>query len=66
MKIFIEKTNTTKEIQLENQTTVLEILKELEINPETVIISKNNNLITQEAKLDNDDSIEILQVISGG
>jgi len=66
MKIFIEKTNTTKEIQLETQTTVLEILKELEINPETVIISKNSNLITQEAKLDDDDSIEILQVISGG
>ena len=66
MKIFIEKTNITEEIELEKPVILLEILKELEINPETVIISRNNKLITQQTDLNNEDEIQILPIISGG
>ena len=66
MKIFIEKTNITEEIELEKPVILLEILKELEINPETVIISRNNKLITQQTELNNEDEIQILPIISGG
>ncbi len=48
------------------EVTVQDILDILEINRETVLIRKKNELITEEEILDNGDEIEILRVISGG
>jgi len=46
--------------------TVLELLDKLKINPETVIVTKNNELVNQEEKLNDKDDIKILSVVSGG
>ncbi len=45
---------------------IKEILKKLKINPTTVIIARNNELITEDVKLNKDDVIKIIPVISGG
>jgi len=45
---------------------VLELLYKLKINPETVIVTKNGTLVTEEDSLADSDDIEILQVVSGG
>jgi sulfur carrier protein ThiS len=42
------------------------LLNKLKINPVTVIVSRNNELILGDEKLKNDDEIRILSVISGG
>ena len=63
VKVFIEKENKTKEA---NSLVVTEILKELNINPETVLIVKNNELLNLEDKLDKKDNIKLLSIISGG
>ncbi len=63
MKVFIDKTNETKELEAE---TVSELLSKLKINPTTVIVTKNNELITEEEKLSSKDEIKILSVVSGG
>ena len=55
-----EKTVKIKEIE------VKEILKILKINPTTVIIARNNEIITEDVKLNKDDEIRILPVISCG
>ncbi len=64
MKIFIEKNN--KSINLRFNGTVAQLLKKLKINPETVLIVKNNVLITKDIKLTDKDNIKLLSVISGG
>jgi|SaaInlStandDraft_4_1057021.scaffolds.fasta_scaffold501704_1 sulfur carrier protein ThiS len=64
MKIYIQKTGKNSEIKFSG--TVLKLLNQLEINPETVIVTSNDVLVTEEDKLINSDLIEILQVVSGG
>lgn len=61
--VFLERENKTVRVK---KIIVKEILKELKINPTTVIIIKNNELITEDAKLSEGDKIKILPVISGG
>ena len=46
--------------------TVLELLNKLNINPETVLVTKNKELVNQEEKLNDKDSVKILSVVSGG
>jgi len=63
MKIYIEKTNESKNIKAK---TVKELLEKLKINSTTVIVTRNNELITEEEKIKETDKIRILSVISGG
>jgi sulfur carrier protein len=64
MKVFIEKTGEHKEISFSGNG--LELCKKLNVNLETVIILKNGNLITEDIVLEDNDTIELLSVISGG
>ena len=63
MKVYIEKTNKDEEVEA---STVNELLTKLKINPTTVIVTKNNELVTEQEKLTNKNEIKILSVISGG
>lgn len=63
VKVFIERGNKTKNINASNIKSLLENLK---INPETVLIVKNNELTTTNSKLNPKDKIKLLSVISGG
>ncbi|MBI2106397.1 MoaD/ThiS family protein [Candidatus Woesearchaeota archaeon] len=62
-KVFIEKENKTVSVEAK---TVKEILEKLKINKEVVIISKNNELVTEDSKVSKSDKIKLLSVISGG
>ncbi len=45
---------------------VCDILDEMEINPETVIVSVNGEIVPESTKLKERDAVEILKVVSGG
>ncbi len=64
MKIFIEKENRHAVIKFNGSASKL--LEKLSINPEAVLVVRNNNLITEDEKVGNDDEVKILSVISGG
>jgi sulfur carrier protein ThiS len=64
MKIFIEKEQKNIEIDFEGN--IKELLKKLDINIETVIVIKNDELLNETDELDNLDSIKIISVVSGG
>ena len=66
VNVFIDRENKNKTIQLDNNSAILDLLKKLNINPVTVIVSRNNELILEDEKLNNNDEIKILSVISGG
>ena len=66
IKIFVDMDNLNKTLELESNSTVADLLKKLNINPVTVIVSRNDELILEDEKLNNEDEIKILSVISGG
>ncbi len=66
INVFIERENKHITIDVNKNATIKDILKNLKINKTTVLISKNNELITEDTKLKNKDNIKILSVISGG
>ncbi len=63
VKVFIERENIVKKI---NANDTEDMLRKLKINPEVIIIAKNNELVTRKAKLKEGDEIRLLSVISGG
>ena len=66
ISIFIDRENKNKTVQLTGNSKVADLLKELNINPVTVIVSRNSELILEDEELNNNDELKILSVISGG
>ena len=66
VSIFIDRENKNSRLELENNSIVSDLLNKLNINPVTVIVSRNNELILEDEKLKDNDEIKILSVISGG
>ena len=66
LKIFYDRENKEKTIILCDNLTVKDLLARLNINPVTVIVSKNNEIILEDEKLKENDDIKIISVISGG
>lgn len=64
MEVFIDKTNQRKQLSFEG--TAKQLLRKLSINSEEVIIVKNDQITTLDAKVSDEDTIKILSVISGG
>ncbi len=64
MKVYYDKTRETTELEFTG--TAGELLKQLDINPETVVVTKNSTIITQDDEVSNDDEIKLLSVVSGG
>ena len=56
----------TKETITFTGTTVSELLAQLNVNPETVLTIRNNEVLTEDEILQDKDSIDLLSVISGG
>ena len=66
IKVFIERTNKNLIVDIKENSTILDLLKQLQINKTTVLTAKNHTLVTEDTLLKNKDSIQILSVISGG
>ncbi len=66
VSIFVDRESRTAAVNLEKNSLVLDLLKKLNINPVTVIVSRNGELILEDQELNDKDEIKILSVISGG
>ena len=64
MDVYIDKDESN--VNLEFEQDVGTLLKKLKINPETVIVVRDNVLLTDDIILKNTNKIKILSVISGG
>ena len=58
--------NPAREVQVEGSTTVVALLQRLEINRESVLVIRDGELVPGDARLADDDVVEIRPVISGG
>ena len=64
MKVTLR--NPRRELEIDGPIRVVDLLKRLEVNRESVIVIRNDTLIPGDTLLDDADSIEIRPVISGG
>ena len=58
--------NPRREIRFEEPKQVKVVLRDLDIDPETVLVIRGEDLLTREDLIGVDDEIEIRPVISGG
>ena len=66
ISVCIEREKKCLVVDLKPGSTVKDLIKELKINPVTVVISKNKEIVTELAKLKDKDSVEFLSVVGGG
>lgn len=55
-----------REVELPGRRRVKELLRELEVLPETVLVIRGSELLTGDTVCEEDDLIELRPVISGG
>lgn len=65
LTIFNEREQTTQKITFKGNI-VQDLLLQLKINPETVLVVRDKEVITPEEIIHNKDHLDILSVISGG
>lgn len=63
--VFRERDNSTATVDFSGKT-VKDLLAELRINPETVLVVRQGEVVPEETLLTDKDRIELLSVISGG
>ncbi len=60
------RTNDIKTVNIKNHATVIDLLRKLDIKPDTVIVTTKNQPIPIDEKLNENQEITIIQVSSGG
>ena len=58
--------NPRRELELPAPRTVEQLLRNLELVPESVLVIRNDTLVTRDQALQDEDVVEIRPVISGG
>ena len=64
MKVILR--NPRREVDVPGNRRVKDILRELDIIPETVLVIRGDDLITADQHVKDDDTIELRPVMSGG
>ena len=64
MKVLIR--HQKREVEVAGRRRVRDILVELGINPETVLVIRGGQLLTHDAHVSEDETIELRPVVSGG
>ncbi|MEN4017384.1 MAG: MoaD/ThiS family protein [Methanobacterium sp.] len=62
--VIYGKIKEKKEIQ--ENSTIKEVLNLMDISSETVVVKRNNEIVMDEEHLKNEDVIEVIRVIYGG
>lgn len=55
-----------KEVEVRGNRSLREVLLELGLNPETVVAVRGEELLTLDARVGEEDTLEVLSAISGG
>ena len=66
ISVFFDRENKEKIIEVGGNASVKDLLNKMNVNPVTVIVSRDNNIITEDEKVNDNDKIRLFSVISGG
>lgn len=62
--IFIEREKRTERLAFSGRIT--ELLERLDVNPETIVVVKNGDVVAESERCEGEDELQLLSVISGG
>ena len=65
MKVILRNPDS-KTLEMSGRRNVETLLRELALNPEQVLVIRNNELLTRDIIISDNDTVEILRAISGG
>ena len=66
VKVFFEKSNSARSVEAGKGQTIESLLKKLGINPQTVIVVRNGEVVPEQDTLQDKDTLKILSVKLGG
>ena len=66
VKIFLERQNKHENLSIDKEISMAELMQRMKVNPSEVIVVKNGELVTEDARVKVGDEIKFLAVISGG
>ena len=66
INVFFDRENKEKTIELDINSSVKDLLAKMNVNPVTVIVSRDDSIITEDEKVNDSDKIKLISVISGG
>lgn len=66
ISVFFDRENKEKTVEVDGNVSVKDLLNKMNVNPVTVIVSRDNNIITEDEKVNDKDKIRLFSVISGG
>ena len=66
IRVNISRSDDTKEINVEKDSTIQNLLDKLNLKPDTVIVLRNNIPLPIDEVLEEDQELSIIQVSSGG
>ena len=64
-KLIFNDKNEIKSLDNEN-TSIKDILEEMELSSETIVAKKNGDIVIEDEKIEDGDEIQIIQIIYGG
>lgn len=64
VKIFVERERS--ELTEDYSGPVLDLLLKIGVNPETIVVVKNGEVVSEDEEVSGDDELKLLSVISGG
>ena len=66
IKITMQPSNIKKDVEINKDLTVFDLLKKIQVKPDTVIVLKNNTPVPVDDILSDAKELRIIQVASGG
>jgi thiamine biosynthesis protein ThiS len=66
VKVKIFGQQRSRKIELPRNAKVIDLLKSLGQNPQAVVVRRNGKIVVEEERLTNEDSIEIVPIVTGG
>jgi sulfur carrier protein ThiS len=66
IKVFLERRNEHRMVQMREHATVAVLLQEMNINPVETVVARNGTIVTEDAVLDDGDDVNVFSVVSGG
>jgi len=64
--VNLTRTNEVKEVEINKGSTILDLLKKIDIKPDTVIVLEKNKPLPIDDDLTDNQKLTIIQVSSGG
>jgi sulfur carrier protein len=66
MEFKLEYNEINEDRELKEGTKILDVLNDLGLSPQTIVAKKNDQIVVEDATINDGDTIKLIQIIYGG